>query len=367
MDGAKNITAIFAPIIHGPARVNASDGTFASHVLVDWSPIANATGYNVYRNTTENNCDMATRIATTNRIMRYEDRTALPGVTYWYWVTALTSQGESDRCPSPNDAGFRAANWQSEAVNWRVDYDNNWIRGATVTKPGATNIRVHLSAISMGAGDHLRTTTQDDWTGYSTDVTSKATVDKNSIGIVLVSDASGTGYFVIDRVEFQGTSAGPATWAGELAQGVVTPTRTPTWTPTPWIPPTPTATFTLPVPPLPPTFTPTVPPSGQLQPTRTPTVKPGATVPSTTIVMANKTFTPANLRIARGTQVMWLNTDKTATYKIVSGTSLRRTTLFASGALPPGAVFKFTFTTPGIYTYFDETLGAQMQGTITVQ
>jgi plastocyanin len=30
-------------------------------------------------------------------------------------------------------------------------------------------------------------------------------------------------------------------------------------------------------------------------------------------------------------------------------------------------VFKFTFTTPGIYTYFDETLGAQMQGTITVQ
>ncbi len=363
-----------APQVVYRTSLTASDGTYTDYVRVSWSASPNATAYKVYRNTT-NDPNTATLIATLNSIMRYDDTTAVPGVTYYYWVKAVTAQGET--AFSPSDTGSHAANWQSEAVNWRVDYGRNWTRVANITKPGATNIRVHFSQIALGAGDGLSTSTGDNWTGNLSDVFSRATVDRNSISVALFSGANSSGYFVIDRIEFQGTSAGPATWAGDLTTGANAPTRTPT--PTIPIPPglTPTYLPTFIVPPsLTPTrtptpwvtltFTPPVPPGGQLQPSRTPTVRPATASPGAVILIEAKKFTSANLKVARGTQVMWMNTDK-INYSIVSGTPARRTNVFNSGILLPGQSFKFTFQTPGIYSYFDETLGAQMQGTITVQ
>lgn len=106
--------------------------------------------------------------------------------------------------------------WQSEAVNWRANYGYNWNKSGAVSKPGANRIRLHFSAINVEAGyDHLRTDVGDHWSGNYTNVTSREK-SGNSIGLTLASDGSVTGYFVIDRVEYQGTSAGPATRSGSL-------------------------------------------------------------------------------------------------------------------------------------------------------
>ena len=358
MDSEKNIAAIFKSTIPGPARLAASDNTFASYILVDWSAVVNATNYQIYRSTT-NDPLTATLIASVGRIMRYEDRTATAGTTYYYWVQALTSQGPT--AYSPSDYGSFASTWQSDPVNWQVNYGNNWTRIANITKPGATNIRVHFSQITLGAGDRLSTSTGDNWTGTLSNVYSRATTDRNSLSVALFSGASGSGSFVIDRIEFQGTSAGSATWVGDLVPGSSNPTSTPT----PWLPPigTPTNTPTVFVPPAftPTIVLPTIPPGGQLQPARTNTL-----VPSTAIQVNARTFAPNSLRITRGTTVTWRNVD-TVAHTIVSGTPARRTNVFNPVVLAPGQSFTFTFPTAGIYTYFDEKLGTQMQGTITVQ
>ena len=350
-----------------PTSITASDDAYATHVLVTWGASPTATMYKVYRNTT-NDPNSATLIATLNAVMRYEDTSAVRGVTYNYWVKAVNAQWESDF--STTDSGIRAANWQSETVNWPVNYGSNWTRIANITKPGATNIRVHFSQIGLGVGDRLSTSIGDNWTGALNDVWSRATVDRNSLSVALFSGANGSGSFVIDRIEFQGTSAGPATWAGDLTPG--TPTRTPT-IPMPPIS-TPTRTPTLQIPPSnSPTWTPTIvlpptiPSGGQTQPTRTPTVvRTNTPVPSMVIQVNASTFAPNSLRVTRGTTVTWRNAD-TVAHTIVSGTPARRTNLFNPVILAPGQLFTFTFTTAGVYSYFDEKLGAQKQGTITVQ
>ena len=108
-------------------------------------------------------------------------------------------------------------NWESEAVNWRVDYGNNWSKSGTITKPGAIQIRLHFSTINVEANsDHLRTDVENDWSGSFSNVTSNEKAD-NSIGLTLTSNGSITGYFIIDRVDWQGISTGPATFTGDLA------------------------------------------------------------------------------------------------------------------------------------------------------
>ncbi len=109
--------------------------------------------------------------------------------------------------------------WQSEAVNWLVSYGNSWNKAGTITKPGATQVRVHFSSINVEACcDSLTTNAGDTWRGTYSNVTSTAKPG-NSIGLTLVSDGSVTGSFTIDRVEWQGTVTGPATKSGDLFGG----------------------------------------------------------------------------------------------------------------------------------------------------
>jgi hypothetical protein len=138
--------------------------------------------------------------------------------TYWYWVKAYNGTGDSGF--SNGDSGYMASSssWQSESVNWTVYYGNNWVRTGTVSKPGATRVRLHFSAISLEAGaDHLITDAGDDWSGESSNVTSREKAG-NAIGLTLTSDYSRAGYFIIDRVDWQGTATGPATKSGKLFQ-----------------------------------------------------------------------------------------------------------------------------------------------------
>lgn len=86
-----------------PTGVSASDGTFTDRVRITWNASAGATGYWIYRNTTAS--PPATEIAWVGS-PGYDDGTATPGQTYWYWVRAGNVSGWSSY--SASNTGFRA-------------------------------------------------------------------------------------------------------------------------------------------------------------------------------------------------------------------------------------------------------------------
>lgn len=78
------------------------------------------------------------------------------------------------------------------------------------------------------------------------------------------------------------------------------------------------------------------------------------------VTIKNDAFTPTKITIAAGTTVTFVNLDDDAhTVTSPAGT-------FDSKGMDTGAVWKRTFTTPGVYTYFCE-LHPFMKGTIVVK
>lgn len=88
-----------------PTGVSASDGTYTDRVVVAWSAVTNATGYQVWRAANVAYSANAERIgAATNAA--YTDSSASAGVTYFYWIAATNISGAS--ALSTPDSGYRA-------------------------------------------------------------------------------------------------------------------------------------------------------------------------------------------------------------------------------------------------------------------
>ncbi|MCG2661845.1 MAG: hypothetical protein L6437_16570, partial [Kiritimatiellae bacterium] len=126
------ITDSTAPPPSAPTDVRASDGTYTDKVQVIWNAVADASSYEVWRNTvndfgsagkladvaqsltaeeresltlrdTENQPVLAPRATSP----AYDDTSALVAVTYYYWVKAKNAAGTSDF--SGSDSGYRKA------------------------------------------------------------------------------------------------------------------------------------------------------------------------------------------------------------------------------------------------------------------
>jgi hypothetical protein len=105
---AGGVLAIYTPSqnVTPPANVSASDDAFTDKVRVTWSTAAGATAYEVWRNTS-NNPLTSKRISGTDVTgLSYDDKTALAGTQYWYWVIAKNTLSTSDF--SAPDQGRRA-------------------------------------------------------------------------------------------------------------------------------------------------------------------------------------------------------------------------------------------------------------------
>ncbi len=83
--------------------------------------------------------------------------------------------------------------------------------------------------------------------------------------------------------------------------------------------------------------------------------------PPTTIVLANFTFKPAQLRVAAGTTVRFLNHDAEAHEIVTDGADA-----FASGAIDPHAEWKHTFAKAGTYRIYCD-YHPYMKATVVVQ
>lgn len=88
-----------------PGNVQASDGTHLDKVAISWDPAAGANTYRVYRAASE----LGTKVQIGSPpACTFDDTTALPGKTYYYWVTS---------CAWGNCGGYSAYD-----TGWRFGY-----------------------------------------------------------------------------------------------------------------------------------------------------------------------------------------------------------------------------------------------------
>jgi hypothetical protein len=85
-----NITEI---IPSPPKNVNASD-TYRGEVQITWDSVSNATHYQVYR--ADSLIGQKIPISSWQIGTTYDDTTAEPGITYWYWVRAGFTTSSTD-------------------------------------------------------------------------------------------------------------------------------------------------------------------------------------------------------------------------------------------------------------------------------
>lgn len=97
--------------------------------------------------------------------------------------------------------------------------------------------------------------------------------------------------------------------------------------------------------------------------TPTPTPSPNGSTVSIVAGASTKTsnaYNPNPISVARGTTVMWMNDDS------VTHTATSDGGAWNSGAIAPGASFRFTFQSAGTFTYHCQ-IHPGMVGTVSVQ
>jgi hypothetical protein len=95
-----------------PTNVRA-EATSSSSITVSWSPVSGATGYHVYRGTSEHGYYVET--VSGSRSTFYADTGLLPGTTYYYVIIAYNSAGES---PESSPASATTTQAPTDTVNF---------------------------------------------------------------------------------------------------------------------------------------------------------------------------------------------------------------------------------------------------------
>jgi len=91
-----------------PTGLTATEGTYTSHVALTWNSSSGASHYQVYRSTTGDS-GSATPMGTWQTGTAYNDTTATPGLTHYYWVKAAI-----------DSSGSRASGFGIAAWGWRA-------------------------------------------------------------------------------------------------------------------------------------------------------------------------------------------------------------------------------------------------------
>jgi len=89
-----------------PEGVSATDGTYTDKVRITWNSSTGASHYRVYRNTSSS-ASGATALGSWQTSIFYDDISATPGRTYYYWIKAAESSTGSNASDfSSYDTGY---------------------------------------------------------------------------------------------------------------------------------------------------------------------------------------------------------------------------------------------------------------------
>ncbi len=94
-----------------PSWVYASDGYYSDFVYVEWDGSDNASSYTVYRSTSSYGSKSCLGSTFSTDFYDYD---AMPGTTYYYWVTASNDAGESGF--SQYDSGYRSSSYSAPSA-----------------------------------------------------------------------------------------------------------------------------------------------------------------------------------------------------------------------------------------------------------
>jgi fibronectin type 3 domain-containing protein len=89
-----------------PTGLSASDGSSSAVTLLTWNAVPGATGYRLYRSTTDLIAGAA-EIAVVGETTSHSDTGGAAGTIYWYFVRAVLPGGDS--APGHFDTGYRTA------------------------------------------------------------------------------------------------------------------------------------------------------------------------------------------------------------------------------------------------------------------
>jgi len=113
--------------LSSPSYINASDGTDSDKIVVNWGAVSGATHYRIARST--NSSGSGYILGSWTSVRSFNDTSASPGVTYYYWVQAAKSS-----------SGAGASGWRG--------YNSGFRRGSSADpyEPTSTATQFNLTS-----------------------------------------------------------------------------------------------------------------------------------------------------------------------------------------------------------------------------
>jgi len=158
-----------------PTSVSASDGTYMDKVEVVWTASPSAASYTVYRATSTNSWVTKTALGATTGTL-FNDTTAVPRTTYYYWVKAANAYGTSGFSdfnagsrsdgtpPPPTSVSASDGTYMDKVeVTWAASPNT---ASYTVYRATSTRSRVTKTALGTTTGTFFNDTTAVPKTTY---------------------------------------------------------------------------------------------------------------------------------------------------------------------------------------------------------
>lgn len=151
--------------------LSASDGTIPGAVRLTWTDLIGESAYAVYRAGTSSRAGATLLASLPANTATYDDTTALPGTTYYYWVEAIQGGGGSRPLAGPDSGYFNPAPANDACAN-AIPVGEGVVNG---TSANATNDGQSTCGGVSGTNNGL-----DVWYAYTANCAGTATFDTDS-------------------------------------------------------------------------------------------------------------------------------------------------------------------------------------------
>lgn len=200
-------------------------GGYTTYTYIRWNAVAGATGYRVYRSTNSGSRPTS-YVAVASSQTAYSDYNATPGVTYYYWLSAVGSAGESVSGPistyrradfttlSPTSLSFDGSGGILSVsvganTSWQATKPTTatWLTLSKSGTDGAGMLNVTAAANTTSSA-RSTTVTLTAASGTAHPVTHTISVSQSAASTISLAT-------VLDNTKLTFTTGGSASWFGQ--------------------------------------------------------------------------------------------------------------------------------------------------------